>query len=526
MTKQSAEAIVAAGGAPLLEISVGDQLRRQASAHAERPALTWARDGDPGLIVTLTYHRLLLAAEATAARILQMASHGDRVAVWTANSPQAVIVEYASALAGTVLAPFNPAWTDEETEHALSLVAPRILFVASDVRGTDLRGRARNLADAHACAVIDMADVPTEPSGPAEFDAPEVAAADAFLIQFTSGTTGRAKGATLSHRAALNAGHIRACTVGADASDVWLNPIPLCHVGGSVVILLAAMATGGNYVVMPRFDPVGQYAMMRATGATRTGGVPTMFHALLNTPGGEELLGRVRSIGLGGTNVPPSLVARLQELGATVSAAFAQSECPMITQSDPAGDAAHVCTTAGVVVPHTELRILDRYGTVLGSGEVGEVCVRSPLVMDGYWQMPEATAEVIDAEGLLHTGDLGSLDAAGVLRIHGRVREVIIRGGENVYPSEVENVLHKHPGVDAVAVLGVPDQRWGQEVAAVVKTATTPPPSVTDLIEHARRSVSHFKVPRHWRFVDDMPLTSSGKIRKNDLSALFAGHDS
>jgi fatty-acyl-CoA synthase len=266
--------------------------------------------------------------------------------------------------------------------------------------------------------------------------------------------------------------------------------------------------------------------MMRATGATRTGGVPTMFYSLLSTPGGEEILGRVRSIGLGGTHVPPSLVARLQRLGATVSVAYAQSECPMVTQSDPCGDTEHVCTTAGVVVPHTELRILDNAGNTVGRGVVGEVCVRSPLVMDGYWHMSDATSDVIDGQGFLHTGDLGSLDAAGVLRIHGRAREVIIRGGENIYPSEIENALQQHPAVDAIAVIAVPSPKWGQEVAAVVKLSEGhAPPVVDELTEFVGRSVAYFKVPRHWRFVDEMPLTSSGKIRKHQLAGLFVEDD-
>ena len=506
---------------PLLDGTIGDQLRRQAARLADRPALVWAPQGALDTIQTLTYRELLHAVESAAADIARHAQAGDRVALWAANSPEWVVIELASALAGTVLTPFNTAWTDDEVEHALSLTSPQALYVGPDNRGVDLSPRASDLvASTDGCVTIDIDSVSTHPD-PVTFDCPRVLPDDAFLIQFTSGTTGRAKGATLSHRAALNAGFIRAKTIGADETDVWLNPIPLHHVGGSVVIVLGALASGGCYVVMPRFDPVAQVAIMRVTGTTRTGGVPTMFYALLDTSAGDEAMSSVRSVGLGGTSVPPSLVERIQSYGATVSLAYAQSECPMVTQSDPAGDAAHVATTVGVPVPHTELRIVGSDGRIAPRGEVGEVCVRSPLTMLGYWDMPEATSEVFDDEGFLHTGDLGSIDDHGVVRIHGRAREVIIRGGENVYPFEVEDVLLRHPAVSAAAVIAAPSERWGEEVAAVVQLTKPDAATPDELMAHAAKTLAHFKVPRHWRFVDAFPMTASGKIRKVDLPALL-----
>jgi fatty-acyl-CoA synthase len=507
---------------PLLELSIGEQLRAQASRSPERRALIWVPDGNPGEVDSLTYKELLRAAESTAATIAEHTEVGDRVAIWATNGPEWVIAEYGSALAGTVLTPFNPAWTDPEVEHALGLTRPRVLFAGPDGRGVDLSDRAKALtATDGTCHVLGLAGVDIRPGYSSGFDGPVVDPAAPFLIQFTSGTTGRAKGATLSHRAALNAGHIRALTINADESDVWLNPIPLHHVGGSVIIVLAPLTNGGAFVVMPRFDPTMQVALMRTVGATRTGGVPTMFYALLDVPGSEAVMAEVRSIGLGGTNVPPSLVERLQAFGATVSIAFAQSECPMITNSDPAGDATHIATTVGVTAPNTELRIVDAADQVVARGEVGEVCVRSPITMLGYWGMPEATAEVFGTDGFLHTGDLGSIDGKGVLRIHGRARELIIRGGENIYPSEIEDVLLRHPTVSAVAVMATPSERWGEEVGAVVQLAAGTSASADELAQHTASSLAHFKVPRHWRFVDAFPLTASGKIRKVELAGLF-----
>jgi fatty-acyl-CoA synthase len=508
---------------PLLEGTVGERLRMRAVRLADRPALAWAVDDDPAALRALTYRELLRAAEVAAAGVARRAGPGERVAVWAANGPEWVIVEYACALAGVVLVPFNTAWADGEVAHALALASPRLLFAGVDNRGADLRGRAAALAGpAHGCEVIDLAAVATHPEQAVSVEPTDVTPSDPFLIQFTSGTTGRAKGATLSHRAALNAGHIRALTFHADERDVWLNPVPLHHVGGSVVIVLGALASGGCYVAMSRFHPARQVALMRATGATRTGGVPTMFYALLDTPGFDEALATISSVGLGGTSVPPSLVERLQAHGATVSVAYAQSECPMVTQSDPAGDAVHVATTVGVAVPHTELRIVDGDGRIVGRGEIGEVRVRSPLAMNGYWDMPAATAEVLDADGFLRTGDLGSLDEDGVARIHGRAREVIIRGGENVYPVEVEDVILRHRAVEAVAVVAAPSDRWGEEVAAVVRLTAPGTATPEELAEHAATGLAHFKVPRHWRFVEEFPLTASGKIRKVELRALFS----
>lgn len=503
---------------PMLDGTVGQQLRLQASRNADLLAVMWVPS--QGDTAALTYAELLVAVEAEAGRLAQIAVRGDRVAVWAANCVQWLIVEYAAALTGTILAPLNTAWTDDELQGALTQVRPAAFYAGRDGRGTDLLRRAGHLVDSDdGYTVIDLNDVAVRPR-PTPYSGPELSADDPMLIQFTSGTTGQSKGATLTHRSILNAGHFRAAATGAAAGDVWVNPIPLHHVGGSAIIAMASLCTGGCYVALPRFHAVTQVSLMAAVGATHTGGVPTMLDALLEVPGFDTVLAGLRSVGIGGTSVPPSLVERISAHGARVSLAYAQSECPMITQTGVSADPVQVATTVGTPVPHTEIRICDdTTGNIVRRNQIGEVCVRSPLTMLGYWDLPQATSEVFDGQGFLRTGDLGSIDSDGVVRIHGRAREVIIRGGENIYPAEIENVMLRHPAVAAIAVVGTPSVRWGEEVAAVVQTATEV--TVDELETHARASLAHFKIPRHWRFVEDLPLTASGKVRKFELPALF-----
>jgi fatty-acyl-CoA synthase len=515
---------------PPLSMTIGERLRENARRFGDRPALQWESAPGSGTLVTLTYADLLRVAESAAASLRAHVAPGDRVSVWAANSPEWVVLECACALSGTVLTALNTAWADDEVRHALRLTTPRVLYVGADTRGLPLEDRAADLAGEvattldHPIAVLPLATLPTDPAAvtPVAPADPGITPADPFLIQFTSGTTGHAKGATLSHRAVLNSGRLRAASFGADEHDVWVNPVPLHHMGGSCVVVMAALSSGGSYVVMPRFDPELMVRMMRVAGATRIGGVPTMLYALLDVPGAEDAVTTVTAIGLGGTSVPPSLVERIQQdFGSMVAVVYAQSECPMITSTTPDTDAVSIATTVGVPSANTAIRIVGDDGTPLPRGGIGELCVRSPLTMIGYWDDPVATAAAFDADGYLRTGDLGSIDDDGVVRIHGRAREMIIRGGENIYPIEVEDVLLRHPAVAAAAVIAVPSERWGEEVGAVIQADRSV--SGDDLEAYVAASVAHFKVPRHWRFVEGFPMTAAGKIRKVELPALFTG---
>ena len=503
----------------LIDGTVGDTLRQMAKRFADRPALVWSGEGG---IETMSYRQLLDEADLVAAWLLERAAPGDRVGIWSRNSVDWVLLEYGCAKAGMVVASWNPAWTDHECRHALDLTAPALLLADRDTRGVSLMERARAIVGQER--TYPLANLRKLASQCSPVPSPPVRPTDLFLIQFTSGTTGRAKGAALSHRAALNGGWLRTQLAGGDESDVWLNPIPLNHMGGAISMVLGAMTTGACYVVMHRFDPGEYLRMMRECGATRIGGVPTMILSLAEQPEWRPGSFAVRSIGSGGAQVPRPLIERLmREFAAPVIVTYAQSECPLISATMPNDSAQAISETVGRPAPHVEVRICGlQDGETLAVGETGEVCVRGPVVMEGYYRMPEATAQTIDAEGFLHTGDLGSIDENGYLRISGRAREVIIRGGENIYPAEVEDCLLEHPAVQGAAVVPIADERWGQVVGAAVQLREGFSPGAGELENHAASRIAHFKVPRRWLFVESFPLTPSGKIRKVDVEAMFA----
>jgi fatty-acyl-CoA synthase len=503
---------------PLIEGSVGDALRRAAARFPERPALAWAEGEE---VVRLSYAALLAEAERVACWLLERAQPGDRIAIWSRNSVEWVLAEYGCALAGLTIAAWNPAWTDYECEHARDLTTPALVLAGFDTRGVPLIERAQALAPADK--VFPLEELRSLVADTASRALPAPSASDLFLIQFTSGTTGRSKGAALSNRSVLNSGGLRAWAAGADETDVWVNPIPMNHVGGAVSMVLSALVSGSCYVVMNRFEAGEQLRMLRQCGGTRTGGVPTMMLALLEHPDWTPGEIAMRTIGSGGTQVPRSLIERLMAaFDAPLLSVYGQSECPMISLTTPKDDAATLAETVGRPAPHTELKICDlTKGRTLEIGEVGEICVRSPYMMEGYFHAPEATAATIDADGFLHTGDLGSLDERGYLRIQGRAREVIIRGGENIYPAEVEDALLGHPDVLSIAVVGVPDERWGQQVGAAVILREGAAPSTAALEAFAATRLAHFKAPRRWIFVEAFPLTPSGKVKKVVVEKMF-----
>jgi fatty-acyl-CoA synthase len=504
---------------PLMQGSVADALHRAAERFPERPAIVWA-EGDG--FAQLTYSQMLAEAQAIAWWLLARAQPGDRVAIWSRNSLEWLLAEYGCALAGLVISAWNTPWKDPECVHACDLTDPRLILADCDTRGVDLLERARGLADGREVAALKDIRALAAQAQPRPL--PPVAASDPYLIQFTSGTTGRSKGALLSNRAALNSAWIRARLHGTDETDVWLNPVPFTHVGGAISIVLGTLSVGAAYVMVNRFDPGEVIRLIRGCGVTRLGGVPTMMMAVLDHPDrGDDL--KLRAVGSGGAQVPGSLIERIQkELGAPVTVVYGQSESPMATASMPGDPPRCIIETVGRVTPHVELKICDPLtGDLLAIGDVGEICIRSPVTMDGYWRQPEATAAAFRADGFLRTGDLGSLDAEGFVRIHGRARDVIIRGGENIYPAEVEDVMLAHPAIEDIAVVGIPDARLGQVVAAAVILRPGAEADSQALEAFAAERLSHFKVPRTWRFETALPMTASGKVRKVDVEKLFEG---
>ena len=503
---------------PLIEGSAADLLRLRAATRGQEAAIL-VPTADHRL-EPITYGQLLDHAETCARWLLDHVQPGERVAIWSRNALESVILQHASGLAGTVLAHFNTAWADGEVAHALALVEPGLLFVGVDGRGQPLGERARALA---SCPVLDLASVFSLRAAGPDRPLPAPRAEDPYLIQFTSGTTGRSKGALLSNRAAILGGWLRPRIDGADEQDIWLNSVPFHHLGGTCAVILGALSVGGAFVMLERYDPVQLAALMGPSRATRMGGVPTMWYDLLGR-GDLPDETHLRAITLGGASVAPELVRRVRErFGVESAIGFGQSECTIATGTR-LGDSDEVMTeTVGRPMPHVEVKVVDPHsGRTLSFGEVGEIRVRGPTCMDRYWNNEKATAEAFDAEGFLCTGDLGSMAADGVCRIHGRIRELIIRGGENIYPIEVEQALLEHPAVAMAAVIGVDDARLGQAVAAVIQLRPGAAVEPRALEAHAADFVAHYKVPRSWRFVEAMPMTASGKIRKVELQEMFA----
>jgi len=504
---------------PLLEFTLGEALRQSAQRFPERRALAWAVDDG---IDSMTYRQMLTASEQIAFWLLEWAQPGDRISVWSRNSLEWALLEFGCALAGMVVAAWNPGWSEPECEHARDLAEPSVILAGQDTRGVTLIDRARSLAGSIPVFALD--DLLELAASSRACELPLPLPSDLFLIQFTSGTTGRAKGAALSHYTVVNSAWLRTRLAGADETDVWVNPSPLNHVGGAVSMLPGAIVTGSCYVLMQRFDAGEYLRLIKLFGATRIGGVPTMLLAMLEHPDRVPAQSGLRSIGAGGAQVPQPLIERLmREFGAPVLVTYGQSEYPIISSSVPGEDPRLLAETVGRVSPHVELRIVAmESGATVPLGETGEICVRGPLGMMGYYRAPEATAKTIDPDGFVHTGDLGTLDEKGYVRILGRVRDVIIRGGENIYPAEVEDALLLHPDVAGAAVVGVPDDKWGQQVGAAIRLKAGCNTRPEDLEAHLLARLAHFKHPRNWLFVTDFPMTPNGKISKVEVEKLFA----
>jgi fatty-acyl-CoA synthase len=357
---------------------------------------------------------------------------------------------------------------------------------------------------------------------------PDVEPSSTAMAIYTSGTTGRPKGAVLTHRGLTNNARLAFAACGIGPDDVEINPMPLFHVGGSALFTLGPVQATATQVLMPRFSPALELELIEAHRVTLLCGVPTMLMALLGHPDlAKRDVSSLRRVLTGGAFSPPALARQVEAaLGVTYMIGFAQTEAgcmiSIATGADPADDRAE---TMGRPLPHAEARVADlRTGETAGCGEVGEICARGYLVMRGYLNAPEATAAAIDAAGWLHTGDLGSMDDRGYLRIAGRLKEMIIRGGENIYPREIEEVLIAHPAVADAAVLGVPDDYYGEVVGAAVRPAASAghdgPAAdglAAELAEHCRARLAAAKVPVRWLVTGSFPMTASGKVRKDEL---------
>ncbi|HEU4495406.1 MAG TPA: AMP-binding protein [Rubrobacteraceae bacterium] len=514
--------------APIVEWTVREALRRAA---AEAPGTTALVAGTPNPTERRrwTYADLLGQAERAARALLGRFDPGDRVAIWANNIPEWVVLEYAAALAGITIVTVNPALRAGELRHVLGHSRADGVFLIPEYRGspmaeilTGVRADLPNLREA-----ISFSDWNTFLSEASPTQAlPEVSPDDPAQIQYTSGTTGKPKGAVLRHRSILNNARFYAERFGMPIGGVQMSPMPLFHTAGCVLSVLGSLSRRGTLVLAPFFDPGLCLELVEGEGVDSLMGVPTMLIGLLGYPLFPETnLSRVERVLSGGATVPPDLVRRVEEkFGAPVSIVFAQTETsPVITQTSPEDAPEDRAETLGRPLPQTEVRIVDpESGETVPPGHIGEICTRGYHVMAGYFDDPEATAAAIDRDGWLRTGDLGSMDGRGYCRIEGRLKDVIIRGGENVYPREIEQVLFAREDVADVAVVGVHDETWGEQIAAFVRPTAGHTPSEEELFAYCRERLAPHKTPRHWVFVEEFPLTASGKVQKFVLRERFA----
>lgn len=509
------------GDAEVREVTIGGLLREIAARFPDTEALVEGLpDGSAGR--RWTFADLLADAGRLAESLAARFEPGERIAVWAPNLPEWVVLEYAAALAGLTLVTVNPAYQARELDYVLRQSQAAGLFLIEEFRGNPMGEIAARVA-AEIPALREAVDLRDEAAlhGGASTALPHVEPDDPAQIQYTSGTTGFPKGVVLSHRNLANNARFYTEAVGLRAGERMVGLTPLFHTMGCSMGVLGSLQIGGAYIPLPAFESNAALDLIAGENVGWTGLVPTMARALVETQkAAPRDLASLRFIGAGGAMVPPELVRAVRDvLGADIRVAYGQTESsPIITTCRPEDAFEDVCTTVGRPAPACEVGIFDPAGgKVLPCGAVGEIRARSYATMLGYNDDPEATAAAIDAEGWLLTGDLGSMDDRGFVRITGRVKEMIIRGGENLSPAEIENVLAEHPDVAEAAVVGVPDELLGEAVAAFVRLVPGADLDVEALRRHCRSQISPQKCPAHWQAVETWPLTGSGKIRKFEL---------
>ena len=512
---------------PVLDLTVGDALR-DAAAQAPRTTALVQGAVDPAARRRWSYAELLEASERAARALLGRFAPGDRVAVWANNIPEWVILELAAGLAGITIVTVNPALRPQELAYVLGQSQADGIFLIPAYRASPMAEMVQQVRrDLPALReVVSFADWDAFCAEAAPGRALPVVSPDAAAqIQYTSGTTGFPKGAVLHHRGVVNNARLYTARLGLGRGSVFLSAMPLFHTAGCVMSVLGAAVTRGTLILPPYFDPG---LMLELVAAERPGillGAPTMFIMMLDHPDlATTDISSVRQLLTGGAVVPPALAGRVEaEFGAPLSIVFAQTEAsPVITQTAPQDTAEDRAHTLGRPLPQTEVKIVDpASGQTVAPGVIGELCTRGYHVMTGYFRDPDKTAAAIDADGWLHTGDLASMDERGYCQIGGRLKDMIIRGGENIYPREIEQVLFEHPTVADVAVVGVPDAKWGEQVAAFVRPAPGRTPDPAELFAYCREHLAPHKTPRYWTVLEEFPQTPSGKIQKFVLRERF-----
>jgi fatty-acyl-CoA synthase len=508
---------------PLLGETIGANLERTVAAFGDREALVDVPSGR-----RWTYSQFDDAVNEVACGLLARGiNKGDRVGIWAPNCAEWVITQYATAKIGAILVNVNPAYRTHELAYVVRQSGLRLLISAVAFKTSDYRGMIAEIGFTETIFIgtPDWAELIAAGEGrsPAE-RAATLAFDDPINIQYTSGTTGFPKGATLSHHNILNNGFFVGELVGYTEADRICIPVPLYHCFGMVMGNLAA-TTHGACMVLPAqgFDPAASLRTVATEKCTSLYGVPTMFIAELGLPDFADYdLSSLRTGIMAGSPCPVEVMKRVvAEMHMTeVAICYGMTETSPVSTMTRRDDGLDRRTaTVGRVLPHLESKVVDpATGLPVRRGEAGELCTRGYSVMLGYWDQAEATAEAIDAARWMHTGDLATMDEDGYLNIVGRIKDLVIRGGENVYPREVEEFLHTHPDVTDVQVIGVPDEKYGEELMAWVVLRPDAAPLTAEAVrEFCAGKLAHYKVPRYVHVVEGFPMTVTGKVRKVEM---------
>ncbi|CAH2601740.1 putative acyl-CoA synthetase YngI [Rhodovastum atsumiense] len=543
--RQSLSYVSGTSSVPLLGETIGARLDHTVALHGDRPGLIVRQQG-----IRWTWRELAERVDAFAAGLVALGLRpGERIGIWSPNNAEWIITQFASARAGLILVNINPAYRTSELEYALNKVSCRALVTATAFKSSDYAGMLMSLAPelAHAApGALKSARLPslelviqigarTIPAALAFEDVPGLGGAperarlaelgrqlqfdDPVNIQFTSGTTGSPKGATLTHHNILNNGLFVGEAMRLTEQDRLCIPVPLYHCFGMVMGVLGCL-THGSTMVFPGegFDPLATLQTVAEERCTALYGVPTMFIAQLDHPRFAEFdLSSLRTGIMAGAPCPIEVMRRCIEAMhlSEITIAYGMTETsPVSFQTTPDDPIERRVASVGRVQPHLEVKVVDAEGRVVPAGTPGELCTRGYSVMLGYWDDAERTAQAVDKAGWMHTGDLATIDAEGYCAIVGRIKDMIIRGGENVYPREIEEFLYRHPKISDVQVFGVPDAKYGEEICAWVRLREDETMTEEDVRAFCRDQIAHYKVPRYVRFVEDFPMTVTGKMQK------------
>ena len=519
---------------PLIGETIGSHFDRAAARWAGREALVVRHQQ-----IRWTYAELKTHVDALAAGLIALGLEpGDRVGIWSPNNAEWVLTQFATAKAGLILVNINPAYRLVEVEHALRKSTCTALITATQFKNSDYLGMIRplveqkrlpklrtviHLGDGSQDGMISFADAASR-GGAAEHTRLEDLASrlqfdDPINIQFTSGTTGLPKGATLTHHNILNNGFFVGEAMGLTETDRLCIPVPLYHCFGMVLANLAAV-THGTAMVFPSesFAPLAVLETVEAERCTALHGVPTMFIAEMEHPDFARFdLTSLRTGIMAGSPCPIEVmrqaISRMHLDEITIAYGMTETS-PVSFQTGVSDPLERRVSTVGRIHPHLEVKIVDQAGRVVPRGTPGELLTRGYSVMRGYWDDPEQTAAAIDPAGWMHTGDLATIDDEGYCNIVGRIKDMVIRGGENIYPREIEEFLFRHPKIAAVQVFGVPDARFGEELCAWIQVRDGATLTEPELQEYCQGQIAHYKIPRYIRFVEDYPMTVTGKVQK------------